>query len=178
MDQTPLKKPQFFFTTAPMPCPYLDGRMERKVVTDLSGSWARKRRTTRCRAPGSGAATPSPTLRPARAVTPVFRCASRSTDFVLRGTLRRIWKTNTDLSIGLRPPTATAEQYQVFARYQQARHGDSDMAMMGFFDYRSMVEDSPIDTCVAEVRDSQRHASGRLPAGPHGRWPVGGLFVL
>ena len=37
MDQTPLKRPQFFFTTAPLPCPYLPDRLERKLVTELSG---------------------------------------------------------------------------------------------------------------------------------------------
>ena len=30
----------FFFGTRPQPCPYLDGRMESKVVTDLSGHHA------------------------------------------------------------------------------------------------------------------------------------------
>ncbi len=159
MDQTPLKKPQFFFTTAPMPCPYLDGRMERKVVTDLSGSGADATHDALSRAGfrRSHTIAYAPACPGCAACVPV-RIAV--TDFVLRGTLRRIWKTNTDLSIGLRPTTATAEQYQVFARYQQARHGDSDMAMMGFFDYRSMVEDSPIDTCIAEVRDASEALLG------------------
>mgnify|MGYP003353125160 CR=1 FL=1 len=40
MDQTPLKRPQFFFTTAPLPCPYLTDRLERKLVTELSGTGA------------------------------------------------------------------------------------------------------------------------------------------
>ena len=33
----PNRRPQFFYTTAPLPCPYLSGRTERKVVTELSG---------------------------------------------------------------------------------------------------------------------------------------------
>ncbi|MCA0202695.1 MAG: arginyltransferase, partial [Proteobacteria bacterium] len=40
MDHTPLKRPQFFFTTAPLPCPYLPDRLERKLVTELSGPGA------------------------------------------------------------------------------------------------------------------------------------------
>lgn len=39
------------------------------------------------------------------------------------------------------PPRATTEQYQLFQRYQKARHGDGDMAGMSFYDYRAMVED-------------------------------------
>ena len=33
----PNRRPQFFYTTAPLPCPYLPGRTERKIVTELSG---------------------------------------------------------------------------------------------------------------------------------------------
>ena len=31
------RRPQFFYTTAPLPCPYIVGRTERKVVTEVSG---------------------------------------------------------------------------------------------------------------------------------------------
>src|ERR1700710_1986471 len=31
------RRPQFFYTTAPLPCPYLPGRTERKVVTEITG---------------------------------------------------------------------------------------------------------------------------------------------
>lgn len=33
----PNRRPQFFYTTAPLPCPYLAGRTERKIVTELTG---------------------------------------------------------------------------------------------------------------------------------------------
>ena len=40
MDQ-PLSRPdRFFFGTRILPCPYLEGRQERKVVTDLDGPGA------------------------------------------------------------------------------------------------------------------------------------------
>ncbi|MDQ2804956.1 MAG: GNAT family N-acetyltransferase, partial [Pseudomonadota bacterium] len=51
------------------------------------------------------------------------------------------------------PARATAEQFQLFQRYQLARHGDGDMATMSFYDYRAMIEDTPIETSVAEFRD-------------------------
>jgi arginine-tRNA-protein transferase len=50
---------------------------------------------------------------------------------------------------------ATAEQFQLFQRYQQVRHGDGDMASMSFYDYRAMVEDTPIETFIIEFRDNQ-----------------------
>jgi arginine-tRNA-protein transferase len=51
------------------------------------------------------------------------------------------------------PARATAEQFQLFQRYQRARHGDGDMATMSFYDYRAMIEDTPIDSFIVEFRD-------------------------
>jgi arginine-tRNA-protein transferase len=68
-------------------------------------------------------------------------------------TLRRIARANAHLEGFEVPPRATAEQFQLFQRYQQARHGSGDMATMSFYDYRAMVEDTPIETFVVEFRD-------------------------
>ena len=53
------------------------------------------------------------------------------------------------------PARATAEQFALFQRYQRARHGDGDMAGMGFYDYRAMVEDTPITTGLVEFRTAE-----------------------
>ena len=37
MTYKPPRRPQFFYTTAPLPCPYVAGRTERKVVTEITG---------------------------------------------------------------------------------------------------------------------------------------------
>ena len=37
MSYRPPRRPQFFYTTAPLPCPYVHGRTERKVVTEITG---------------------------------------------------------------------------------------------------------------------------------------------
>ena len=70
-------------------------------------------------------------------------------------TLRRIAKANAGLEGYRVPARATAEQYQLFQRYQQVRHGDGDMASMSFYDYRAMVEDTPIETFIIEFRDEE-----------------------
>jgi arginine-tRNA-protein transferase len=55
---------------------------------------------------------------------------------------------------------STPEQYQLFVAYQRSRHHDSDMAAMSYADYRSMVEETPLRTIIAEFRD----AAGTLVA--------------
>jgi arginine-tRNA-protein transferase len=68
--------------------------------------------------------------------------------------MRRVLKANDSLTGVEMPPRATAEQYQLFQRYQNTRHEDGDMATMSFYDYRAMVEDTPIDSCLVEFRDT------------------------
>jgi len=58
------------------------------------------------------------------------------------------------------PARASAEQFQLFQRYQQARHGDGDMATMSFYDYRAMVEDTPIETWLVEFREADETLIG------------------
>lgn len=153
MNRALVKRPQFFFTTAPLPCPYVEGRMERKIVTELNGPSAEDLHESLSRAGfrRSHAIAYMPACPGCQSCVPVRVIVN---DFRRQGTLKRIWKANQDLTVSIAPPHATAEQYRLFARYQDSRHSGSDMALMGFYDYRSMIEDSPIPTHIVEFRDS------------------------
>ena len=152
MDQTPLKRPQFFFTTAPLPCPYLPDRLERKLVTELSGPNAEALHESLARSGfrRSHSIAYAPSCPGCQACVPV-RVAVKN--FTRRRTLARIWKNNHDLLAVKVPARATTKQFDLFQRYQQSRHAGSDMALMGFYEYSAMVEDSPIDTFLLEFRD-------------------------
>ena len=52
-----------------------------------------------------------------------------------------------------RPPRASEEQFALFRIYQERRHGDGDMAHMDFYDYQTLIEDTPVDTMMLEFRD-------------------------
>ena len=66
---------------------------------------------------------------------------------------RRILRANTDLAAAVKAPRATAEQYELFATYQRSRHFDGDMASMDFYDYQALVEETPVESSVVELRD-------------------------
>jgi len=152
MDHTPLKRPQFFFTTAPLPCPYLPDRLERKLVTELSGPGAETLHEALARSGfrRSHSIAYAPACPGCKACVPVRVVAK---EFKRRRTLARLWRENADLVATRVPARATTEQYELFARYQQSRHAGSDMALMGFYEYSAMIEDSPIDTFIMEFRD-------------------------
>ena len=146
------RRPQFFYTTAPLPCPYLAGRTERKIVTELSGPEAETLhdRLSRAGFRRSHNIAYSPVCPGCQACIPIRIVASA---FQPDRTQRRIARGNADLSATEMPARATAEQFALFHRYQKARHADGDMAAMGFYDYRAMVEDTPITSFVVEFRD-------------------------
>jgi arginine-tRNA-protein transferase len=152
MDHSPLKRPQFFFTTAPLPCPYLPDRLERKLVTELSGPGAETLHEALARSGfrRSHSIAYAPACPGCRACVPVRVVVK---EFTRRRSLARLWRENADLTATRVPARATTEQYELFARYQQSRHPGSDMALMGFYEYSAMVEDSPIDTFMVAFRD-------------------------
>jgi arginine-tRNA-protein transferase len=155
----PPRRPQFFYTTAPLPCPYLPGRTERKIVTELSGTEAEAlhERLSRAGFRRSHNIAYAPVCPGCQACVPI-RVVSE--DFTPDRTQRRILRANADLTVSEMPARATAEQFTLFQRYQKNRHADGDMAAMGYYDYRAMIEDTPISTGILEFRDARDRLLG------------------
>jgi arginine-tRNA-protein transferase len=153
MTYKPPRRPQFFYTTAPLPCPYLPGRVERKVVTEITGpdADALHDRLSRAGFRRSHNIAYAPVCPACSACVPIRIDAAA---FRPDRTQRRVARANAAIEGFEVPPRATAEQFALFQRYQLARHGDGDMASMSFYDYRAMVEDTPIETHMVEFRDT------------------------
>lgn len=149
-----------FFVSPLLPCPYLKGRAERKLITELAGRDAgplydalSRSGFRRSHAIAYAPACPNcSACIPARVDVAGFRPS--------RG-FRRIWKRNDDLNVIPRPAKATHEQFDLFARYVASRHGDGDMANMNERDYGYLIEETPLDSHVVEFRDG----TDRLLAG-------------
>ena len=159
MKHKPLTSSHYFFATSPMPCPYLPGRVERRIVTELMGRQASKFHDhltlAGFRRSHSIAYAPAcPTCQACIAVRIV------ADEFRPSRSQRRIMNINQDLFAAYRPPEATDEQVDLFTRYQKTRHGTGDMAKMNFSDYQALVEETPIDTELFEFTDER----GRLTA--------------
>ena len=167
------RRPQFFYTTAPLPCPYLPGRTERKIVTELTGADSEPLHDQLSRAGfrRSHNIAYSPVCPGCRACIPIRILVDQ---FQPDRTQRKLWRQNADLITNAMPARASAEQFSLFQRYQAARHSDGDMAAMGFYDFRAMVEDTPITTGMVEFREPQ----GRLLGGCLTDWLSDGLSAV
>ena len=151
MKHKPFFDARFFFSTAPVPCPYLPGRLERRVVTELIGRDASEMHE---RLSDSGFRR-SHSIAYAPACPSCDACAAVRVlvqEFNLSRSQRRIFAKNNDLSVEELPPMATEEQYDLFSIYQHKRHRGGDMSRMDYFDYQALIEDTPVETSLFEVR--------------------------
>jgi arginyl-tRNA--protein-N-Asp/Glu arginylyltransferase len=151
MTQHPVDAPQFYLT-APAPCPYLPGRMERKVFTHLIGQRAGQLNDVLTQ--GGFRRSQNIAYRPAcdgcRACVSVRIVVA---DFEWTRAFRRVERHNGDLVGAMLSHTPTAEQYSLFRRYLDSRHSDGGMADMSVLDYAMMVEDTHVDTRLVEYRE-------------------------
>ncbi|WP_029014529.1 arginyltransferase [Niveispirillum irakense] len=158
----PLHRPlQQFFRSGPLPCPYLPGRVERKLFTRLVGGHATEVNAELSRAGfrRSHDIVYRPVCTGCNACVPVRIPTDR---FQPNRSMRRIERANTDLTFALAPPVATMEQFQLFAAYQDSRHNDSDMNRMTPGDFAAMVEEGQAGTLVLEARDSHGRLCGAM----------------
>ena len=151
--------PQHFYRTAALPCPYVAGRLERKLITELAGQEATSFYNALSRAGfrRSHHLAYRPACAGCAACVPVRIPAAA---FVASRSLRRIERADRDLVIRVAEPRATLEHYRLFARYQRSRHAESDMASMTFGDFRAMIEDSPVASRLLELRHGGRGLLG------------------
>lgn len=149
-----LRPHRFFMGTRALPCPYIPGRVERKVVTDLATPNAMKLYDNLSRA--GFRRSHSLAYRPAcPGCTACVPVRIRVGDFDWSRSFRRITNRNADLTTRDMAGHATMEQYRLFTRYQRSRHSGGEMSSMSFRDFRAMIEDSPIDTRIIEFRDPE-----------------------
>jgi arginine-tRNA-protein transferase len=136
----PFRFPRFF-VTSPSPCPYLPGRDERKVFTELNGEHAGE-------------------LNEALSRIGFRRSQGVAYRFRPNASQRKLLRRHADLEVTACQPWATAEQFQLLRRYLGERHPGGGMTAMDESDYADMVELSPVQSVLVEYRE---------PTGPEGQ---------
>ena len=157
----PVRFPRFF-VTSPAPCPYLPGRSERKVFTELKGPHA----DTLNDALGRIGFRRSQTVAYRPSCIDCSACVSVrvvADEFRASATQRRNLKRNADLVTTFCRPWSTAEQFELLQSYLGERHPGGGMASMDEGDFADMVEHTPVDSYLVEYREPTADGSpGRL----------------
>ena len=147
----PIRFPRFF-VTSPAPCPYLPGRSERKVFTELRGENADELNEALGRIGFRRSQTVAyrPSCLDCQACVSVRVVAG---EFAATKAQRRALKANDDLIATECRPWATAEQYELLSRYLAVRHPGGGMAQMQETDFADMVEHTPVSSYMIEYRE-------------------------
>jgi leucyl-tRNA---protein transferase len=158
----PVRFPRFF-VTSPAPCPYLPGRSERKVFTELKGPHADALND----ALGRIGFRRSQTVAYRPSCLDCSACVSVrvvANEFTASTTQKRNLKRNSDLETTVCRPWSTGEQFDLLQRYLGLRHPGGGMATMDEVDFADMVEHTPVTSYVVEYREPSRDgvAPGRL----------------
>jgi arginine-tRNA-protein transferase len=138
-----------FYVTAPQPCPYLEGKLERKLFAGLQGEHADLLNNALSK---QGFRRSQNVLyRPSCSECNACMSARiRVADFKPSKAQKRILKKNAHLHRDASAPWATEHQYELFKRYLDARHADGGMADMDMFEFSSMVEETPVRSRIVE----------------------------
>ncbi|MEH6836395.1 MULTISPECIES: arginyltransferase [Falsihalocynthiibacter] len=138
-----------FYVTAPQPCPYLEGRRERKLFTSLQGEFAQELNDSLSK---QGFRRSQNVLyRPSCADCSACMSARiRVADFKPNKSQKRVTRKNAYLKRQARSPWATEEQFNLFQHYLETRHSDGGMAEMDVFEFAAMIEETPIRSRVVE----------------------------
>ena len=140
-----------FYVTAPQPCPYLEGRMERKLFTSLQGDGAARLNDSLSKQ--GFRRSQNVVYRPSCAECSACLSARiRVADFVPSRSQRKVMARGAQILRQTTSAWATQEQYDLFRRYLDARHADGGMADMDAFEFAAMIEETPIRTRVIQYK--------------------------
>jgi len=137
--------------TAPAPCPYLQGQVERKVFTHLVGQRAPEMNDILTQ--GGFRRSQNIAYRPAcegcRACVSVRIIVD---EFEPTKSMKRVLAANADLTSKEYPAEPSTEQFALFRQYLDSRHQQGGMSDMTVLDYAMMVEDTHVNTRIIEYR--------------------------
>lgn len=140
-----------FYVTSPAPCPYLAGRLERKLFTHLTRDKPAHMIDNLLRGG----------FRRSQSIAYVPYCEGCNACVSVRvpvdafrpgKSLRRTLNRNRDITAVRVDNVPTSEQYAMFRDYVADRHGDGGMADMSVLDFMMMIEDSSVQSSVTEYR--------------------------
>ena len=162
MRHEPTRTPQFY-VTAPQKCPYIKGKIERKLFTALYGRNSIK-------------INDELSLQGFRRSQKVLYrplCSNCSACLSIRVKVNefnhsksqiRVINKNKKLERIEKKPEATDEQYEIFKKYLNHRHLNGGMSDMDAIEFSSMIEETNVDSQIFEYWESKKENNKKLVA--------------
>lgn len=141
-----------FYATAPYPCSYLDGREARSQVAIPVEAIdaALYSQLVRMGFRRSGYYTYRPFCEGCEACVPV---RLRAAQFAPDRTQRRIWRRHQGLAVRVLPLAFDTRHFELYRRYQRARHPGGGMSEDGSQQYSEFILKSRVDSVLVEFSE-------------------------
>lgn len=162
--------------TSSSPCPYLPAREEQRLLTFLDSP--AKAQALPLLLQNGFRRSQHMAYRPACAQCQACKSVRiRLADFALGKSERRVLRKNAALRVAHAPAVATDDLFQLFTRYQTARHAQSEMAQMTRHDFAQMIEEHTGHARLMLAEEEGRTIAAMLyDALPDGRSAVYSFF--
>ena len=153
MNETPFLLQLKFYKTPQTTCPYLPNKKEQLIFThlndldsDITHDFMAKSGFRR-----SHGIIYKPDCENCNECKPVRISAK---EFQFSKKYLRILNKNSEINSNEVKLVGTNEQYSLFKKYQNNRHKNGNMSLMELNEYKSMVEESPVNTILLEYRNN------------------------
>ena len=150
-----------FNNSLPRPCPYIPGKKEYLLFTDLT-KFVSKETLEKLVSDGfrrSENIFYKPNCKNCKA------CMSSRiivNNFLFSKKFKRILKKNDDLKFKIIKPKTNQEHYKLFKKYLKLRHSKGGMVNMTYLDFRTMIEISPVDTKIIHLYKNNKFFGAML----------------
>ena len=150
-----------FHSSLPRPCPYIPGKKEYLLFTDLT-KFVSKKTLEKLVSEGfrrSENIFYKPSCKHCK------ECMSSRVvvnNFLLSKNFKRILRKNQDLKFKIVKPKTNHDHYKLFKNYLKLRHSKGDMTDMTYLDFRTMLEISPVDTKILHLYKNNKFFGAML----------------
>ena len=150
-----------FHRSLPRPCPYLPGKKEHLLFTDLT-KFVSKKTLEKLVSEGfrrSENIFYKPSCKHCKA------CMSSRVvvnNFLFSKNFKRILRKNQDLKFKIVKPKTNHDHYRLFKNYLKLRHSKGEMTDMTYLDFRTMLEISPVDTKILHLYKNNKFFGAML----------------
>ena len=150
-----------FHNALPRPCPYIPGKKEHLLFTDLT-KFVSKKTLEKLISEGFRRSENIFYKPNCKNCNSCMSTRIPLSNFLFSKNFKRILRKNDDLEFKIVKPKSNRMYYKLFKNYLKFRHSKGDMTDMSYLDFRTMLEISPVNTKILHLYKNNKFFGAML----------------